>query len=83
MQITETDVRAVVKSLKTGKARGEDDIRPEMLKAMNVYRVHWLTRVFQVACRTGQAPMQWQTKCGNFSEKMSQWWEQLSHQCPG
>ena len=30
IQITEADVNAVIKSLKTGKAPGEDDIRPEM-----------------------------------------------------
>ena len=49
------------KSLKTGKAFGEDDIRPEMLKAMNMYGVRWWIRVCKVACRTGQAPKQWQT----------------------
>ena len=36
IQITEADVNAVIKSLKTGRAHGEDDIRPEMLKAMNI-----------------------------------------------
>ena len=36
IQITEADVNAIIKSLKTGKAPGEDDIRPEMLKAMNI-----------------------------------------------
>ena len=61
IQITEADVNAVIKSLKTGKAPGEDDIRPEMLKAMNIYGVRWLTRVCEVACSTGQAPKQWQT----------------------
>ena len=61
IQITEADVNAVIKSLKSGKAPGEDKIRPEMLKAMNIYRFCWLTRVCQVACRTGQAPKQWQT----------------------
>ena len=60
-KITEADVNAVIKSLKTGKAPGEDDIRPEMLKAMNMYGVRWLTRVCKVACRTGQAPKQRQT----------------------
>ena len=61
IQITEADVNAVIKSLKTGKAPGEDDIRPEMLKAMNMNSVRWLTRVCRVASRTGQAPKQWQT----------------------
>ena len=37
IQITEVDVNAVIKSLKTGKAPGEDDIRPEMLKAMSIW----------------------------------------------
>ena len=50
IQITEADVNAVIKSLKTGKAPGEDDIRPEMLKAMNIHGVRWLTRVCKVAC---------------------------------
>ena len=59
-QITEADVNAVIESLKAGKAPGEDDIRPEMLKAINIYGIRWLTRVCKVACRTGQAPKQWQ-----------------------
>ena len=37
IQITAPDVNAVIKSLKNGKARGEDDMRPEMLIAMNTY----------------------------------------------
>ena len=36
IQITEADVNAVIKPLKTGKAPGEDDISREMLKAMNM-----------------------------------------------
>ena len=39
IQITETDVNAVIKPLKTGKAPDEDDIRPEMLKTMNMLGV--------------------------------------------
>ena len=33
--MTEADVNAVIKSLKAGKAPGEDESRPETLKAMN------------------------------------------------
>ena len=54
-------MNAVIKSLKIEKTSGEDDIRPEMLRAMNMYDVSWLTRVCKVVCRTGQAPKQWQT----------------------
>ena len=61
IQITEADVNAVIKSLKTGKAPGKDNIRPEMLKAMNMCGVRRLTRACKVACWTGQAPKQWQT----------------------
>ena len=61
IQITEADVNAVIKSLKIGKAPSKDDITPEMLKAMYMYGVRWLTRVCKVAWRTGQAPEQWQT----------------------
>ena len=61
IQITEAEVNAVINSLKTEKAPGEDDIRPELLKAMNMPVVRCLTSVCQVACKTGQAPQQWQT----------------------
>ena len=44
----------LIKLLKTEKAPGENDIGPEMLKAMNMFGVRWLTRVCKVACRTGQ-----------------------------
>ena len=89
IQIIEADVNAVIKSLKTGKAPGEDDIRPEMLKAINIYRVRWLTRVCKVACRTGQATKQWQTsviitihKKGD-KRKCTNYRGHISHQCPG
>ena len=77
-------MNAVVKSLKTEKASGKDDVRPEMLKAMNMPGVRWLTRVCKVVRRTGQAPKQRQTsvvipihkkedkrKCTNYGAKLS------------
>ena len=52
---------AIIKLLKAGKAPGENDIRPKMLKAMNIIKhvgVCWLIRVCKVECRTRQAPKQ-------------------------
>ena len=50
-----------IKSLKAGKAAGGDEIRPEMLKALNREGILWLTRVCQVAWRSGKAPRDWQS----------------------
>ena len=49
IHLIKVEVSTVIKSLKAGKAPGEDDIRPKMLKAMNNFGIHWLTRVCQVA----------------------------------
>ena len=61
IHVTKADVNAVIKSLKAAKSSNEDDIKPEMLKAMSMSGVCWLTRVRKVACRPGKAPKQWQT----------------------
>jgi len=42
--ITATEVFLVVKTLKAVKAAGCDEIRPEMLKALDREEVHWLIR---------------------------------------
>jgi len=43
------EVTTAISRLKSGKAAGEDEIRPEMLKVLNSEGILWLTRVFQVA----------------------------------
>jgi len=55
----EADVTEVVKKLFIGKAPGEDEIRPEMLKALNIVGLSWLTRILSVA---GRRPVEWQTR---------------------
>ena len=42
---TEVEVSTAIKPLKAGKGPDEDDICPEMLKAMNNFEVRWLTCV--------------------------------------
>jgi len=55
------DVTEVVKKLFRDKAPGADEIRPEMLKALDIVGVSWLTRLFNVAWRSGTVPVEWQT----------------------
>ena len=61
IHLTKAEVRTAIKCLKADKALRVDDIRPEMLKVMNNFEVRWLTRVCQVAWKTGEVPKQWQT----------------------
>jgi len=49
-------VAAAIGRLKSGKVAGEDEIRPEMLKALNSEGIVWLTRVCQVAWKFGKTP---------------------------
>ena len=58
---TLTEVAAAIRRLKSGKAAGEDKIRPEMLKALNGKGVRWLTRVCPVAWKLGKTPKDWQS----------------------
>ena len=59
--ISLVEVTEVVKQLHSGKAPGVDDIRPEMLKALGVGGVSWLTRLFNIAWESGSVPREWQT----------------------
>ena len=46
---TAAEVATASKVMKSGKAAGEDEIRPEMLKVLSGEGILWLTRVCQVA----------------------------------
>ena len=48
-------------ALLPGKAPGEDEIRPEMLKVLTGEGILLLTRVCQVAWKFGKIPKDWQT----------------------
>ena len=58
---TAAEVATAIKAIKSGKAAGEDEIRPEMLKALTGEGIFWLTRVCQVAWKLGKTPRDWQT----------------------
>ena len=45
---------------KSWQGSGEDDIQPEMSKAMNNFGVYWLTCMLQAAWKTGEVLKQWQ-----------------------
>ncbi|XDV17602.1 hypothetical protein PO909_023436 [Leuciscus waleckii] len=59
--ITQAEVSEVVKKLFGGKARGVDEIRPEYLKSLDVAGLSWLTRLCNIAWRSGTVPLDWQT----------------------
>ena len=60
-RLTTAEVARAIERIKSGKAAGEDEIRPEMLNALGGAGIDWLTRVFQVVWDSGEAPMDWQT----------------------
>ena len=55
---TAAEVATAIKGIKSA---GDDEIRPEMLKALTGEGILWLTRVCQVAWKFGQTPRDWQT----------------------
>ena len=59
--ISVAEVAEVVKKLLGGKAPGVDEIRPEMLKALDIVGLSWLTRLYNVAWASGTVPVEWQT----------------------
>ena len=59
--ITGAEVTEAVKQLRGGGAPGLDKIRPGYLKALDVVGLSWLTRLCNIAWRSGAAPLEWQT----------------------
>ncbi|KAI3375914.1 hypothetical protein L3Q82_003771 [Scortum barcoo] len=59
--ITQAEVTEVVHKLRSGKAPGVDEIRPEYLKSLDVVGLSWLTRLCNIAWRLGTVPLVWQT----------------------
>ena len=58
---TAAEVATATKRIKSGKAPGEDEIRPEMLKALTGKGILWQTRVCQIAWKFGKTSRDWQT----------------------
>ncbi|KAK3546555.1 hypothetical protein QTP70_027318, partial [Hemibagrus guttatus] len=58
--ITQAEVTEVVQQLLGGKAPGVDEIRPEYLKYL-VVGLSWLTRLCNIAWRSGTVPLDWAT----------------------
>ena len=61
-QISLGEVTVVVKQLHSGKAPGIDEIPPEMLKALGVEGLSWLTRLFNRR-RTTRSPGMFCGRC--------------------
>ncbi|KAK3570481.1 hypothetical protein QTP86_019919 [Hemibagrus guttatus] len=59
--ITQAEVTEVVQQLLGGKAPGVDKIRPEYLKSLDVVGLSWLTRICNIAWRSGTVPLDWAT----------------------
>ena len=58
---TATEMATRIKEIKSGKAAAEDEIRPEILKALTGEGFLWLTRVCQVAWKYNKPRRDWQT----------------------
>ncbi|KAK3509856.1 hypothetical protein QTP70_015863 [Hemibagrus guttatus] len=59
--ITQAEVTEVVQQLIGGKAPGVDEIRPEYLNSLDVVGLSWLTRLCNIAWRSGTVPLDWAT----------------------
>jgi len=55
--ISLAEAAKLVKKLLGGKAPVLDEIRPEMLKALDIVGLSWITRLFNVSWGSGTVPM--------------------------
>ncbi|KAK3542751.1 hypothetical protein QTP70_001881 [Hemibagrus guttatus] len=55
--ITQAEVTEVVQQLLGGKPLGVDEIRPEYIKSLDVVGLSWLTRLCNIAWRSGTVPL--------------------------
>ncbi|XP_070689082.1 paralemmin 1a [Pempheris klunzingeri] len=69
LAVSLAEVAEVVKKLLGGKALWVDDIRPEMLKALDIVGLSWLTCLFSVVWRVGEAVCHQQDRLQLLSEK--------------
>ena len=58
---TAAEVASAIKGIESGKAAGEDEIKPEMLKTLTGEGILWSTRVCQVAWKFGKTTREWET----------------------
>ena len=59
--LTAAEVATAINQLKSGKAAGGDEIRPETLKSLAWEGILWLTRVCQLAFKLEKTLKNWQT----------------------
>lgn len=59
-EITEEEIKEALKNTKNGKAAGEDNIAPEMLKKGGPIITKWMKEIVQQAWNTEQIPKDWE-----------------------
>jgi hypothetical protein len=58
-RIQESEVKAVLKMMKTGKALGPDDIPIEVWKCLRDIAIMWFTKLFNIIFRSNKMPDEW------------------------
>jgi hypothetical protein len=58
-RIQESEVKEVLKKMKTGKALGPDDIPIEVWRCLGDIAIVWLTKLFNIIFRSNKMPDEW------------------------